>query len=136
MIASFLSAQFLTHLFFLWAQKIKNWGVIDIAWGLGFLVTTYTASIYYNNFNLITLLLISIWGLRLAIYLFRRNHGKPEDWRYRKFREDWKPKENINAYLKVFVFQGVLMFLISLVFSCVRFRDYSIKYTFFMSIIQ
>lgn len=117
MIWSLISALVLTHTFFFWAQKIKNWGVIDIAWGLGFLFTTYTCAIYYHQFSLssvLVLLMVSIWGLRLAFYLFKRNHGQPEDWRYQQFRKQWAPHENIQAYLKVFVFQGVLMFLITL----------------------
>ena len=117
MIYSFITAQALVHIFFVWAQKLKNWGVIDIAWGLGFLVTTYTAAVYYQNFSFsswLVLAMVSFWGLRLAVYLFKRNHGKPEDFRYAQFREEWKPNENLQAYIKVFFFQGLLMFLITL----------------------
>lgn len=117
MIYSFIAAQAFVHIFFVWAQKLKNWGVIDIAWGLGFLVTTYTAALYYQNFSTsswLVLTMVSFWGLRLAIYLFKRNHGKPEDFRYAQFREEWKPNENLQAYIKVFFFQGLLMFLITL----------------------
>ena len=117
MLTTFLAAQILVHAFFVWAQKLKNWGVIDIAWSLGFIITTSTAAFVFKNgsiSSLIVCLMVSIWGLRLSGYLFKRNHGKPEDWRYAKFRNEWKPNENIQAYLKVFVFQGILMFVVTL----------------------
>ena len=111
------AAQVLVHIFFLWAQKVKNWGVIDIAWSLGFITTTVTSMIVFNNISIsasIVTTMVVLWGLRLSGYLYIRNHGKPEDWRYAKFREEWKPNENIQAYLKVFVFQGILMFVVTL----------------------
>lgn len=117
MLLALITAQVLTHAFFIWAQKIKNWGVIDIAWGLGFIVTTLTVFLQVDQVSiskLIVFMMTCIWSLRLSIYLFVRNHGKPEDWRYQKFRSEWAPNENVQAYLKVFVFQGLLMFLISL----------------------
>lgn len=117
MLLALITAQVLTHAFFIWAQKIKNWGVIDIAWGLGFIVTTLTVFLQVDQVSiskLIVFMMTCIWSLRLSIYLFVRNHGKPEDWRYQQFRSEWAPNENVQAYLKVFVFQGLLMFLISL----------------------
>lgn len=117
MLSVFIAPQVLVHLFFVWAQKIKNWGVIDIAWSLGFIVTTITSAITFRNYSISALIVISmvaVWALRLAIYLFIRNHGKPEDWRYAQFRNEWKPNENIQGYLKVFVLQGLLMFIVTL----------------------
>jgi steroid 5-alpha reductase family enzyme len=117
MIAVLISAQILTHLFFLYAQKITNWGVIDIAWGLGFVIIGFTSLLIFENFHLTSWLvfaMVNAWGLRLAIFLFKRNHGKAEDWRYAKFRNEWAPYSTLNAYFKIFVFQGLLMFLISL----------------------
>ncbi len=117
MLTIIIAPQILTHLFFIWAQKIKNWAVIDTAWSLGFIVTVITSMITYKNYSLssmIVALLVSIWALRLSVFLFKRNHGKPEDWRYTQFREEWKPNENIHGYLKVFVFQGILMFVVTL----------------------
>lgn len=117
MIWALITPQVLTHIFFTWAQKIKNWGVIDIAWGLGFVVTNITALAQVGSFsfsNILVTSMTSFWAFRLAIYLFKRNHGKPEDWRYAQFREEWKPNSNLQGYLKVFVFQGLLMFAVSL----------------------
>ena len=117
MLIVIFAAQILVHIFFLWAQKIKNWGVIDIAWSLGFIVTTLTSVVVFDNFSFSALIvsgMVMLWGLRLSSYLFIRNHGKPEDWRYAQFRQEWKPNENIQGYFKVFVFQGILMFVVTL----------------------
>jgi len=117
MLIVIFAAQLLVHIFFLWAQKIKNWGVIDIAWSLGFIVTTLTSVVVFDNFSFSALIvsgMVMLWGLRLSSYLFIRNHGKPEDWRYAQFRQEWKPNENIQGYFKVFVFQGILMFVVTL----------------------
>ena len=32
--------------------------------------------------------LVTVWGLRLSLYLLWRNRGKGEDFRYRKWREE------------------------------------------------
>lgn len=32
-----------------------------------------------------------VWGWRLAAHLWQRNHGKPEDARYRELRDEWGP---------------------------------------------
>ena len=58
--------------------------------------------------------LVTIWGLRLAGYLAWRNHGKPEDYRYRALREARGPTFVWSSFLIVFVLQGVVMWVVSL----------------------
>lgn len=104
------------HIFFLIAILKKDFSVIDIGWGLGFILIALIA--YTHNpvsfKNALLLVMTAMWGLRLALYLFKRNKGKPEDARYTKLRNDWQPKSNLNAYFKVFLFQGFLMIIVSL----------------------
>ncbi|HDP99981.1 MAG TPA: DUF1295 domain-containing protein, partial [bacterium] len=57
--------------------------------------------------------LVTIWGLRLAIHIFLRNKGKPEDFRYRNMRERWGSKAGIKSYTHVFLLQGFLLLLIA-----------------------
>lgn len=94
----------------------------DIAWGLGFILVVLVLKDYravavgYNanlSLRLITLFTI-LWGLRLAIHIFSRNKGKPEDFRYKKWREDWGRWFYLRSYLQVYLLQGVFMFLISM----------------------
>ena len=58
-------------------------------------------------------ILITLWGLRLALYIFWRNHGKGEDYRYQKFRDDAGPGWWWQSFFKVFLLQGVLITIIS-----------------------
>jgi steroid 5-alpha reductase family enzyme len=83
----------------------KRNDIADIAWGLGFiLVTIFNLSLNPNIKLSISLILISIWGIRLALHIYHRNKNKTEDYRY----QQWKN----NAYLKVFMTQGFFMWLI------------------------
>jgi steroid 5-alpha reductase family enzyme len=96
---------------------LKNASIVDPFWGLGFVV----AAVYYflqtdgfETRKFIVLLLVAVWGLRLSIYLFIRNAGKGEDYRYREFREKYGPKRYWwVSFFQVYLLQGVLMWLIS-----------------------
>jgi steroid 5-alpha reductase family enzyme len=58
--------------------------------------------------------LVTIWGLRLAGYLFWRNHGEPEDYRYRAMRKRWGDRFPLISLVTVFLLQGVLMWIVSI----------------------
>jgi steroid 5-alpha reductase family enzyme len=96
---------------------LKDASIVDIIWGFGFVLVAWTAFFVGDGYDgrkwLITLL-ASAWGLRLSIYLFIRNHGKGEDYRYRAMRKRWGPRFPIISLLTVFGLQGVLMFVISM----------------------
>ena len=96
---------------------IKNVSIVDLFWGLGFVIT---ASFYYLSIEgndqrrLIVLALVRIWGLRLSAYLAWRNIGKGEDFRYKQFRKNYG--ENRYwwiSFFQTFLLQGILMWLIS-----------------------
>ncbi len=57
--------------------------------------------------------LVTIWGLRLSIHILIRNWGKGEDFRYVKMREDNGPQWWWKSYFKVFLFQGLLMWIVA-----------------------
>jgi steroid 5-alpha reductase family enzyme len=96
---------------------IKNVSIVDIFWGLGFVIT----SVFYflksdgNDIRkIIVLILTGLWGLRLTAYLAWRNIGKGEDFRYKQFRKNYG--ENRYwwiSYFQTFLLQGILMWLIS-----------------------
>jgi len=84
----------------------KRNDIADTAWGLGFiLVTIFCLAFNPGTKLLISLVLISAWGIRLVVHIYNRNKNKKEDYRY----EQWKN----NAYSKVFLTQGFFMWLIS-----------------------
>jgi len=106
---------YMTILYFV-ALFLKRNDIADIAWGLGFIVVC--GRLYSSGGRglifLVVSLLIVVWGLRLLIHIYFRNKGKPEDFRYKKWREDWGKWFYIRTYLQVFLLQGFFMFLISL----------------------
>lgn len=102
-------------LFFLVAQVIRNNSIVDMGWGAGFilvaLATLFIQGAYMER-NLLIVLLITIWGGRLTYYIVRRNWGKPEDFRYAKWRREWGRWLVPRAFLQVFMLQGLLMLII------------------------
>ncbi len=101
-------------LFFFTAVIIKNNSIVDIGWGAGFVLSSYFALFLTGNFtmrSILTVLLVTIWGLRLSYHIFKRNHGKPEDFRYAKWREEWD-YFYLRSFFQIFVLQGILMFII------------------------
>lgn len=94
---------------------IKNASIIDIGWGFGFVVIALVSFAQNTTWTSgIVTLLVSIWGLRLTRHIFKRNVGKPEDFRYANFRRDWAKTYYIRSYFQLFMFQAVMMFLISM----------------------
>ena len=100
--------------------KIKDASIIDIYWGFGFCVIAWSCLLFtYLGGDLISTsqwimsALISIWGLRLTVYLAQRNIGKGEDYRYVKMRNASKKDWRFVSYFRVFMFQGLLQVIIS-----------------------
>lgn len=98
--------------------SIKNVSIVDIFWGLGFVLVN---SVYFFSSdekltrNLLVFILVGVWGLRLSIYLFIRNYGKSEDFRYQEFRRKYGYKNYWwISYFQVFLLQGVLIMIISM----------------------
>jgi steroid 5-alpha reductase family enzyme len=71
----------------LWLASLaaRNSSIVDIFWGTGFVVTTWTAFALtpagFPTRKLLISLLVTVWGLRLSLHVFTRNRGKPEDFR-------------------------------------------------------
>ncbi|MHA0856571.1 DUF1295 domain-containing protein [Paenibacillus sp. CMAA1364] len=103
---------------FLIAQWRKNNGLVDIAWGLGFVIVagySYMTSEVKTDRSLLITLLVILWGVRLAYYLFRRNWSKSEDYRYVNMRKRWGTNnwKYLKMFVNVYVLQLVLLYIIS-----------------------
>ncbi|MEQ9149371.1 MAG: DUF1295 domain-containing protein, partial [Cytophagales bacterium] len=104
-------------LFYILATLIKNWSIIDIAWGPGFVLIAIMAITYTDNYNLFSLTisaLVTIWALRLAFHIGIRNIGKGEDFRYANWRKKWQPYPEIQGFFRVFILQGIIMIIVAL----------------------
>lgn len=96
---------------------LKNASIVDIVWGLGFVVTAWVSRGMGDGDSgrqwLLTIL-TSIWGLRLAGYLLWRNAGHGEDFRYKSMRKRWGQRFPLISLVTVFALQGALMWIVSL----------------------
>ncbi len=94
---------------------LKRNDIADIAWGLGFIITAFFAFFLSEEFairQVVVLSLVALWGLRLSLHIYFRNRGKKEDYRYALWRKAWGKWFYIRSYFQVYIFQGVMLFLI------------------------
>ena len=105
------------NLWFIISLITKRNDVADIAWGLGFILLTWSS--FFNadikgSRGILTGLLISLWGIRLAWHIHSRNKGKGEDYRYLAWRNQWGKWFLLRSYFQVFVLQGIFLYIIIL----------------------
>ena len=105
-------------LLWLYSLIIKNSSIADIFWGTGFVIA-FWAAVVMNSTQLTTRLIllgavVTIWGLSLSIHLYLRNQGKPEDFRYAEWRKEAGTSWWWRSFFKVFVLQGVLLWIIAI----------------------
>jgi steroid 5-alpha reductase family enzyme len=94
----------------------KDNSIVDIAWGIGFICVAVVTYFLHEDMTIRSLLmtvLVSVWGIRLAVHVGLRNKGKPEDFRYAKWRKQWGKWFVPRSYLQIFLLQGILLLIIS-----------------------
>lgn len=107
---------FVVLLFFV-ALKLKDNSIVDIGWGIGFIIISIISLISGGKFlpaGLLVSTLVTIWGLRLALHIFIRGRGKGEDFRYKKWREEWGKTLVIRSFFQIFILQGFFMLVIGI----------------------
>jgi steroid 5-alpha reductase family enzyme len=106
---SYMSAWFLI------ACVLQRNDVADIAWGLGFVSMSWLALTMseYSSRSLLVNVLVTVWGLRLALHIAMRNLRKPEDHRYAVWRETWT-YFYLRSFFQIFLLQGFFLFVILL----------------------
>jgi steroid 5-alpha reductase family enzyme len=105
-------------LVFLLALKLEDNSIVDIAYGIGFVLVGWSTFLAYGSAEarqLLLLALVSIWGLRLAAHIgIRKLKEKGEDPRYRQWRESWGKTFVWRSFLQIFMLQGAVIYLIAL----------------------
>ena len=107
-------------MFLLWllSLALKNSSIVDIFWGMGFVITFWVGTLLVpGEITTRTILLgviVTIWGLRLSLYIYQRNHRQPEDFRYATWRKEAGSAWWWRSFFKVFVLQGILLWIISI----------------------
>ena len=96
---------------------LRDSSIVDSFWGVGFVAiagcvaAASPAGLPARAWLLGAL--VAAWGLRLSHYVFRRNKGKGEDYRYRRWRDAAGRSWWWRSFFKVFLLQGVIMWLVA-----------------------
>ncbi len=95
------------------SRSIGRVAVVDVTWGLGFvLIALVSAALGDEPVRWLLLPMVAVWGLRLAWHIGRRQLAHPEeDPRYAKMLGDGG---FAMAVRRVFVVQGLVMWFVSL----------------------
>jgi steroid 5-alpha reductase family enzyme len=117
LITTALGALLAQLLLWLTSLRRRDASIVDIYWGLGFaqiaIITAALAGGYPWRKLLLTVLTV-LWGARLGFYLFWRNAGRGEDYRYQAMRRHYGTRFPLVSLLTVFGLQGALMWIVSL----------------------
>src|SRR3990170_7823311 len=102
----------------LWVASLalRNSSIVDIFWGLGFVIAAWAYHALATQAAgraWLLLAIVTLWGLRLSLYILWRNWGKPEDFRYAKWRAENGARWWWISFFKVFLLQGVLLWIVS-----------------------
>ena len=96
---------------------LRDVSIVDIMWSLMFLLaaSVYTAAQAAPGPRAwLVLLLVGLWSIRLAAYIFWRNRGHGEDFRYQQIRARNQPGFAFKSLYLVFGLQAALAWVISL----------------------
>jgi steroid 5-alpha reductase family enzyme len=94
----------------------RDASAIDPFWGLGFIVAVVSYFLLTDGFagrRILVIVLVSVWGLRLAVYLAWRNRGKGEDPRYQAMRAKRPNSFWWYSYFQVFLLQAFLLWIVA-----------------------
>ncbi|MDP3857865.1 MAG: DUF1295 domain-containing protein [Stagnimonas sp.] len=102
---------------FAWLLQLRtrNAGLVDAIWALtlgGLAVLYALLGSAPAGTRALLALMGGLWGLRLGWHLWRRNWGKPEDWRYARFRADWGKDADWKMFA-FFQFQNLFTLMLS-----------------------
>lgn len=101
----------------------KDNGVADSFYGLGFItIALYSFFAFCDGSQdlraILVTLCVLLWGVRLTYRITRRNLGKPEDFRYKAWRDLWMQKGHayfiVRSFFQVFFLQALIIMIISL----------------------
>jgi steroid 5-alpha reductase family enzyme len=106
--------------------RLRDASVVDVAWGLGFVLVAWTTFAIADGATVRKVLIASLttlWGLRLAGYLGWRKRGEGEDFRYRGMRRRYGRRFALLSLFLVFGIQGLGMWAVSLPVQAAQVPD-------------
>jgi len=97
--------------------KLRDTSIADVYWGSGFvqLVWLYCLlSPALTPRSWLVAALVTVWGARLSVHIFRRNHHKGEDPRYQAMRASHGRAFWWRSLFTVFWLQGAILWFVGL----------------------
>lgn len=104
----------------LWQRRHENAGIVDVLWASGLGASALLCALLGRGDVWPRALLAfcaGLWGTRLAVHLWQRVRGEPEDARYRHLRMKWQQDQR--KWFSLFQFQALLIALFSVPFVIV-----------------
>jgi steroid 5-alpha reductase family enzyme len=117
----------LAYMTLIWLASLlrRDASIVDIFWGLGFVLLNllyYLIGPGYSGRQVFLLIIVTIWGLRLSTHILLRNWGRGEDKRYQNWRQEDPEQFWWKSYFRVFILQGILMWIISMPLLIAQYR--------------
>lgn len=103
--------------FWVLSLRLRDAGIVDVLWGYGFAGLALAAFVLADAPGARGALLLGailLWSLRLGTHLWLRCIGQPEDFRYAQMRAHQGEAFGRRSFLRVFLFQAGVQWLLSL----------------------
>lgn len=116
-LASLLAMFALALATWLLATAKRDVSIVDVAWGMFFLLGTGVHAVFLGGERPRTawlVLLVAMWSLRLSGYIAWRSRGQPEDRRYQQIRERNQPHFAWKSLYLVFGLQAAIAWIVSM----------------------
>ena len=104
----------------LWQRRHVNIGIVDVLWAAGLGASALLLAALGDGAAKARIALVvfgGLWGSRLALHLWHRVRGEPEDGRYHHLRDHWQGHQG--KIFGFFQFQALLILLFALPFIAV-----------------
>ena len=95
----------------------KDVSIVDSLWSIFFIIASSYAYMQLEEPSLramIVMLLVTIWGIRLSLYITIRHWGHAEDHRYQEIRSNNSPYFKFKSLYLIFGFQAAIAWVIAL----------------------
>lgn len=98
-------------------RRIGRYNVVDVTWGIGFVLVAAVAAILGDGDaarRVLLLVLTTVWGARLSWHMVRKSRGKGEDPRYKALLERSGGDGPRVVIRRIFFTQGLAQWFVSL----------------------
>jgi steroid 5-alpha reductase family enzyme len=97
--------------------ELDDASIIDVFWGIGFVLIGLLCAAGGQGApgrRVALAAMATVWGVRLAVHIGRRNHGQPEDPRYARLRLRDIDRFWLTSLYRIYLVQAVLMWVVAL----------------------